>query len=407
MNVHAPLNSYDVGGVRLSQPFKIRRLGHTGIDVLSYDKTVDFYTQTLGFRATDSNDLRTMPGFEKAAEGLEDGRFTFLNYGSDHHALVVVARPCARRLLGEAAPGITLNQITWQVNALSEVVAGAEYVAQRGSEVVRGGRDMPGSNWAVYFKAPDDHVNELYYGIEQIGWNRKSKPQSMYVNGFHGPISLPQRPERVEVDEAISQGIDIDSGFQTPAPRSPTYSVGGVLLERPFKIVRLGPLRFFVPDVGEMTAFYRDVLGLTVTEEVVFEGMRCVFLRAGSEHHSIALYPLALRDRLGFSKHSQCMSLGFQVGDYRQLRDSIQYLKQKGCKIIDFPAELHPGTDYTVNVLDPEGHCVQLYYYMEQIGWDGLPRPAHLRRRGNGEWPEFIDPVSDIFSDSPFQGPLD
>lgn len=55
-------------------------------------------------------------------------------------------------------------------------------------------------------------------------------------------------------------------------------------------------------------------------------------------------------------------------------------------------------------VLDPEGHCVQLYYYMEQIGWDGLPRPAHLRR---ADWPESLEPQSDTFTDTPFQGPLD
>ena len=50
------------------------------------------------------------------------------------------------------------------------------------------------------------------------------------------------------------------------------YNVGGIMLERPFKIVRLGPLRFFVPDIDAATAFYRDMLGLTPTEEVLFEG---------------------------------------------------------------------------------------------------------------------------------------
>jgi hypothetical protein len=68
---------------------------------------------------------------------------------------------------------------------------------------------------------------------------------------------------------------------------------------------------------------------------------------------------------------------------------------------------LHPGIDCTVNVLDPEGHCIQLYYYMEQIGWDGRPRPAHLRRQASQGWPESVDPQSDAYADSAFQGPLD
>ena len=397
------VNSYDVGGVRLARPFKIRRLGHTGFDVSSFDKTVDFYTRVLGFRVTDKFDLRTMPNFPKDST---DVWAVFLTYGSDHHALVMVPKSF-EAVFGAAAPGIRMNQITWQVNALSEVVEGGKFVTDHGAKIARIGRDLPGSNWAAYFRAPDGHLNELYYGIEQIGWNRRSKPKSMYRLGFVGQIELPQRPESREIADAKADGIDINSGHQTPTPLAPTYPVGGVLLERPFKIVRLGPLRLFVSDVEEMAAFYRDTLGLTLTEEVVFEGMRCVFFRAGSEHHSLALYPLDLRERLGFSSHSQCMSLGLQVGSYTQLRDAVRFLEEQGCKIINFPAELHPGIDYTVNVLDPEGHCVQLYYYMEQIGWDGLPRPAHLRRKPSAKWPESIEPHSDTFADSAFQGPLD
>ena len=39
------------------------------------------------------------------------------------------------------------------------------------------------------------------------------------------------------------------------------------------------------------------------------------------------------------------------------------------------PASTTPPTPST-----PDGHCIQLYYYMEQVGWDGRPRPAALRR---------------------------
>ena len=37
---------------------------------------------------------------------------------------------------------------------------------------------MPGSNWHAYLYDPDGQSNELYYGIEQIGWNGHSKPRS-------------------------------------------------------------------------------------------------------------------------------------------------------------------------------------------------------------------------------------
>jgi catechol 2,3-dioxygenase-like lactoylglutathione lyase family enzyme len=399
------VKSYAVGGIRLVRPIKIRRLGHAGINVSSLDKMVDFYTQILGFRLSDTLDVSKIPGLPEHFRSLEDPRAAFMNCGSDHHALILLHKSI-NQALGQASPGVTVNQISWQVNSLSEVVEGGRYLAEHGLKLQRVGRDSPGSNWHVYFDGPDGHINELFYGIEQIGWSRASKPPQMPV-ALWGEIVLPQRAESVEVADAVARDINLGAGHQMPAPKSATVPVGGVLLERPFKIVRPGPVRLFVERMDETVGFYRDTLGLTQTEEVEFEGMRCVFFRSGGEHHSLGLYPLALRERLGLSTHSRCMSLGWQVGSYAQLRDAKRYLEERGCKLIDIPAALYPGIDYAVNVLDPEGHCLQLYYYMEQIGWDGKPRPVHQRRVPDSSWPESIDPQSDTFADNAFQGPLD
>ena len=57
--------------------------------------------------------------------------------------------------------------------------------------------------------------------------------------------------------------------------------------------------------------------------------------------------------------------------------------------------------------IDPDGHAIQLYYYMEQVGWDGQPRPAAARRRtDNANWPDELDALSDTFLGQAFQGPL-
>ena len=82
------------------------------------------------------------------------------------------------------AHGININQITWQTGALSEVIGAYHYFNEREVPIMRVGRDMPGSNWHVYCYDPDGHVNELYYGIEQEGWNGRSKPRDMYYRGF-------------------------------------------------------------------------------------------------------------------------------------------------------------------------------------------------------------------------------
>ena len=110
---------------------------------------------------------------------------------------------------------------------------------------------------------------------------------------------------------------------------------------------------------------------------------------------------------MGLAEHTTCMSFGVEVGSYTQLREAVSFLRGRGVKFVDsIPPELYPGIDYSAFALDPDGHCVQLYYYMEQVGWDGKVRPAAQRRAANGAWPETLEPLSDTYVDQIFQGPL-
>jgi len=44
---------------------------------------------------------------------------------------------------------------------------------------------------------------------------------------------------------------------------------------------------------------------------------------------------------------------------------------------------------------------------MEQVGWDGTPRPASMRPKiDNQNWPEAVEGRSDAFLGEPFLGPL-
>ena len=118
------------------------------------------------------------------------------------------------------------------------------------------------------------------------------------------------------------------------------------------------------------------MLGLTKTEEVRHRGHRCVYLRCGTDHHCVGLFPLALRQELGLNASTTLMSIGVQVATYKQLKDAIAFLREKGLRFIDtIPFDLHPGIDYAAHAVGPDGHCIQLYHSMEQVGWDGRPRP--------------------------------
>ncbi len=398
---------FNVGGIRLGQPFKIRRLGHFGFDLVKMDEGVRFYTELLGFRVSDVIDYSRRASSPEQIAGLGDPRGYFTRYGTDHHALVLFNKRVREALGRRDRPGVTTNQITWQVGSLREVGDAIRWFERQGVKLRRSGRDMPGSNWHTYLDDPDGHQNELYYGIEQIGWTGHSKPKVMYHRGFHEPPELPQISEFEEVEEALKQGIDLLSGQRDTSRLEATYDVDGILLPRPFKIARLGPVGLFVQDLEVAQAFYRDRLGFIPTEEVIWQGQRCLFMRVNTEHHSLALYPLSLRERLGLSPHTTCMALGLQLANYQQLRDAVRFLGGRGVRVShSIPPELYPGIDYAAHVFDPDGHCIQLYYYMEQVGWDGRPRPKELRRKpANGEWPAALDPMSDTYHGEPFLGP--
>jgi catechol 2,3-dioxygenase-like lactoylglutathione lyase family enzyme len=300
-------------------------------------------------------------------------------------------------------PGVTINQISWQVNSLHEVVDGESWLRGRGHEIQRAGRDMPGSNWHTYFYDEDGHTNELFYGMEQVGWQSSSKPLDFYKYMLRETAKLPQISETEEVNTALASGVDLNSG-QRDVPAEPgRFDVGGVLVSRPFKITRIGPLRLFVDDIDAARAFYRDVLGLRVTEEIEYEGLRCVLLRAGTEHHSVGLYPIELRERLQLSSHSTTFAIGMQVGGYRQLRDARTYLLGHGMTEVTLPPELFPGMPRAFRVRDPDGHLIELYDSMRQV-----PEPAACQAAVFGdEWPETIEDDGIPFLGEPYLGPLE
>jgi catechol 2,3-dioxygenase-like lactoylglutathione lyase family enzyme len=381
---------YNVGGILLDRPFKIRRLGHFGFNVTDLEKAHHFYSDLLGFRVSDE--------FQRGG--------WFMRFGTDHHAFALFKKQPVEAA-PDARPDITINQITWQTQSLTEPVNAVDYLLGREVKLQRTGRDGAGSNWATYFYDPDGHTNELYYGIEQIGWDGKSKPAE-YRRPLREKVRLPVKSEFDEIQESLaSTGVPISAGYR-PIELPGEYEVDGIFLPRPFKIVKHGPVNIFVEDVVRSRDFYVQIMGFEVTEEVTYRGERCVFLRCNTEHHSLGLFPLRLREPLGLSTHTTCASFGIQVANYRQLREAVAFLRAQGVRVETdgVPAELHPGIDYAAYAFDPEGHCIQLYYYMEQVGWDGRTRPPSERRHVDpSNWPEALEPLTDTFKGEPLLGP--
>jgi len=399
---------YSVGGVLLERPFKVRRLGHVGLNFTDMPAALRFYRTLLGFRISDVIDHRTRVDPAKL-EGLDPHTY-FTRYASDHHSFVFGSkqvREVVRPGSTSRFPMVDIGQMSWQVDTLAETVHGTQWLKERGVAITRTGRDMPGSNWHTYFLDPEGHNNELYYGMEQIGWDGLTKPKPMYRDRFDQAPPLPQRSESQEVEEQLGDGANILDGYRDPEEGPFSYDVGGVLLARPFRVTAIGPLGLFVNDVDAELRFYTEAMGFTLSERASCLGEPVHYLRASGEHHSLALYPMALKDRLGMNAPSTCAVLGFQVGSYQQLRDAVAFLKSEGLPLFEVPGDFHNGIDYAAHFLDPEGHCIRLYHAMEPVDWDGNPRPAGSRNQTPvGSWPDALEDATSGFSTRIFQGPL-
>lgn len=398
---------YNVEGVEFPRPFRIRRLGHFGFNLESIDDGIDFYARLLGFDMTDMLEVIKLAPPGAPTDFIVDDRVPFLTFNSDHHAMII-AHPSVGPLIGdpESGPDITMSHFTWQVGSLREVAEAEKYLADK-TRIHRTGRDMPGSNWHCYFSTPEGQTCELYYGMEQVGINGRSKPMGYYDRRFDGEFPIPQISDFAEREEKIANGVSMEDGFlRKEFGDDRKFDVGGVILRRPFKITSIGPVALFVDDMATSVDFYTDFLGFKVTEVVNYQGHEFTFLRHGNEHHSLKLYPIEAREMLGLSDKTKSVGMGMRVGSYKQLKDAVEWLKAEGVTFIEQPPELNPGIDYTAFALDPGGHVIQLFYYMEQLDWEGKRRPVEHRRKVETPWPDTLPALEDTYADQTFMGPL-
>jgi hypothetical protein len=107
---------YNVGGVALDRPFKIRRLGHFGFNASELEASRRFYFDLLGFFVT-----------EPAGAGF------FGRHAGDHHSFALFDKKKfnERQFAGQNAkhfrPENDINQITWQVQSITEMAEASKY----------------------------------------------------------------------------------------------------------------------------------------------------------------------------------------------------------------------------------------------------------------------------------------
>ena len=141
----------------------------------------------------------------------------------------------------------------------------------------------------------------------------------------------------------------------------------------PFRIAKIGHIGLNVTDLDRSTKFYTEVLGFSVTESMG-ENQRpggLVFLRYNQDHHGVAL----------FGGHKAPLEGGtlnhvaFEVASLDEVFRARAQLKAHGI-VPHFEGRRRAGCQVAVEFRDPDGHELEIYWDIDQIGSEGTVRPA-------------------------------
>jgi catechol 2,3-dioxygenase-like lactoylglutathione lyase family enzyme len=158
----------------------------------------------------------------------------------------------------------------------------------------------------------------------------------------------------------------------------------------PFRIAKLGHVVLNVTDLARSVKFYTQVLGFSVSDvyswEMVPGGM--VFMRCNAGHHGVALVGSLTRTSESFELNH----LAFEVATLDEVLRARDHLRRQGVTI-DFESRRRAGCQIAVEFHDPDGHRLEIYWGVDQVGSDGAVRPSSEWKGGNSLAAAIADPV--------------
>ena len=140
---------------------------------------------------------------------------------------------------------------------------------------------------------------------------------------------------------------------------------------------RLGHLGVVVHDMDAMIDFYCDVLGLELSDRMPYPDdspwFELSWLRVDSDHHALSF----LLPRAPGGKEAYCTGLhhvAFQMETFEDLKQAYGEVRSRGLSLAGPARRGGPGSQVRFYFHDPEGNIVELYWGLDQIGWDGSVR---------------------------------
>ncbi len=158
----------------------------------------------------------------------------------------------------------------------------------------------------------------------------------------------------------------------------------------PFQINKIGHIALYVRDLERSARFYTRVLGFRVSdvygEDMVPGG--AVFLRCNTDHHGVALF----RANDAELKNAGLHHLAFEVGTLEEVFRAREHLRRHNVPI-DFDGRRRAGCQIAVEFRDPDGHRLEIYWNIDQIGTNEKARPAEEWKGANSLEAAVADPV--------------
>jgi len=149
------------GSYTQPSPIRIKKLGHVVFQVRDFERSVRFYTEVMNFRVSDR-----MPNGS-----------VFLNAVGDHHTIALFPSDgMAAESPSEGA--VRLHHFAMEVGSLEELFTIREYLKSQDVPIVWEGRRGLGGHTSVEFLDPDGYHLELYYDMDQIGADNRSRPRN-------------------------------------------------------------------------------------------------------------------------------------------------------------------------------------------------------------------------------------
>ena len=138
-----------------------------------------------------------------------------------------------------------------------------------------------------------------------------------------------------------------------------------------FDVTGIGHVVLKVTDLERSAKFYTEVLGFKVSDvypaTMMAGGM--VFLRFNSDHHGLALIGGASSATSSVEMHH----MAFEVGTLDEVIRARDHLV-KNAVPISFEGRRRAGCQIAVEFEDPDGHCLDIYWGLDQVGSEGQVR---------------------------------